>query len=150
MLLDRLLVELSNHGAVAVVIDMAVDYSRDSRGIHIEITKDFTMACGIDPGVVDWARVAAGLFIDLLENLDFLVEALKLIINGHDGWKDSDSARLVGLADIVVVFLAAKFFELTWHDIASLLSVFARVLLSESLDSQFFFIRLILLWEHFQ
>ena len=43
------------------------------------------MACGVDPSVVDRARVAASLLIDLLEDLDFLVETLKFVVNGHDG-----------------------------------------------------------------
>ena len=108
------------------------------------------MACCVDPGVVEGARDATGLLIDLLQNLDFLVEAFEFVVDGHDGRKDGDGACLVGPANIVEIFLASKLFELSGHCIARLLSVLARVLLSKALDSHFFLVCLKLLREHLE
>ena len=108
------------------------------------------MACGVDPGVVEGARDATGLLIDLLQNLDFLIEALEFVVDGHDGRKDSDGARLVGPANIVEIFLAAELFKLSGHCIARLLSVLARILLGKALDSHLFFVCLKLLREHLE
>ena len=108
------------------------------------------MTCGVDPGVVDWAGLASSLLISLLQNGKLLVETIFFIVDRHNGGQESQGTGLMRLADVIEVFVARQFSELTRDRSSSLMGVLTWILLLEKLDSHLLFKCFHLLWEHLQ
>lgn len=98
------------------------------------------MTGGINPGVVDGAGVLAGLLVHLLQDLNLLVEVIKLVVSVCVRREDGDSTGLVRSANIVEVLHTSDLSKFTRLDVVSFKCIPAGVLLLERLDTHVFLI----------
>ena len=113
MVLNSLFVEFSNQVSLESFIRVEIDYRWHLEWVHFEMLQQLWVASCVHPWVVYWLHSGAG--VKTREDLNMLVEVIKLIVYLSHCWEKANGASLpVREASCLKFIFGSDFSEVSW------------------------------------